>query len=344
MLTSSSMNATVAKIRAVRGKMFTQQQYRELMLKQTVPECAEYLAQSPRYKDVFRDADPNTIHRGYLEELLQKANLEIYNRLCGFQQLDSIPYYGFLLARMEISNILLMINSINSDLDKPVLAQLPGYAIKHSRVNLLELSQAGSFEELLEVLRGTPYRKPLLKVKTDPSGRADYTECELALRKDYFERLIQDVEHDFHGREEKEIKDIILYEVDTMNIINAYRMKKYFGYSSERIKQSLINVKGNPMGRLKEYFELSDPDDMLEWLKTTKYGKGMRETGIIETGIADIRYRKLSHILSSTTSAPAALYAYVRLSAVEVSNIVHIIEAVRYGADTTQLEHDLLIF
>ncbi len=343
MLKGYSMNATVAKIRAIHGTMFTAAQYHELLLKGSVPECADYLAQSPRYKDVFRDTDPNTIHRGYLEELLHKQMFDTYVRICSFQQLDQVNYYRFLIDRGEIDSILLMINNINSGLENSFLANLPGHMIKRAGINVLEMSMASSFEELLRVLKGTPYYKPLSKVRTDAFGKAEYTDCELALRKAYFERLISDVEKDFHGTEEKEIKDIIYYEIDTMNIINAYRMKKYFGYSSDRIKQSIITVRGKPVGKLAEYFELDDPDRMMSWISRSKYAKAQRDTDIIETVIASSRFRWLNHVLASTVSAPVALYAFVRLCAVEISNIVSIIEAVRYGADAASVEKDMLI-
>ena len=41
-------------------------------------EAADYLAHSKRYKDAFKDVDPNTVHRGFLEELLHKESFNTY--------------------------------------------------------------------------------------------------------------------------------------------------------------------------------------------------------------------------------------------------------------------------
>ena len=343
-LDSYSTNATVAKIRAIRGNMLKADEYRELMTKRSVAECAEYLSRTKRYRDAFRDTDPNTIHRGYLEELLNKANFDIYLRLCSFQGLDSLPYYNFLIARREIQCILLMINNINSGLENSYLNSLPGYMIKRSKVKLLELSRAENFEDLLRILKGSRYYKPLSKIKADADGRVDYTACELALRKDYFETILFYAERDFHGSIEKEIKEIIYYEIDTMNIINAYRMKKYFGYDADRIKKSIIRVSGRTESTVMNFCGLESAEDMLSWIERSRFGRSERETDVIETRIADARYRKLSHILSSTDSAAVALYAFVRLSILETQNIIHIIEAIRYGADTAALDRNLLIY
>lgn len=66
MLDSWSANGTVAKIKYIHGRMFTKENYHEMLMRRTVPEAADYLAHSARYKDAFRDVDPNTVHRGFV--------------------------------------------------------------------------------------------------------------------------------------------------------------------------------------------------------------------------------------------------------------------------------------
>ena len=88
MLDSWSANGTVAKIKYIHGRMFTKENYHEMLMRRTVPEAADYLAHSARYKDAFRDVDPNTVHRGFVEALLQRENFNTYMRLCRFQELD----------------------------------------------------------------------------------------------------------------------------------------------------------------------------------------------------------------------------------------------------------------
>ena len=69
MLDSWSANGTVAKIKYIHGRMFTKENYHEMLMRRTVPEAADYLAHSARYKDAFRDVDPNTVHRGFVERI-----------------------------------------------------------------------------------------------------------------------------------------------------------------------------------------------------------------------------------------------------------------------------------
>ena len=118
MLESVSSNATVAKIRALHGRMLTGENYSEMLARRSVPEIAEYLSATVRFKDVLKDIDPMTVHRGFLETLLEKENFETYIRLCKFQQLDKLPFFDFLISRSEIGCLLMLINSINSGLDR----------------------------------------------------------------------------------------------------------------------------------------------------------------------------------------------------------------------------------
>ena len=114
MLDGLSSNATVSKIRAIHGRMLTKDNYHEMLTKRSVQEITEYLASTPRFASVLADIDPNTVHRGFLETLLEKENFDTYIRLCQFQQLDKIPFFDFLIEKTEIDCILMLINSIKT--------------------------------------------------------------------------------------------------------------------------------------------------------------------------------------------------------------------------------------
>ena len=334
MLDSWSANGTVAKIKYIHGRMFTKENYHEMLMRRTVPEAADYLAHSARYKDAFRDVDPNTVHRGFVEALLQRENFNTYMRLCRFQELDKLPFYDFLIKSKEIECILSMINNINSGLDNSYLNDLPGYVIKHSKVSLLEMSRAENYEQLLKILRNTPYYKILVKIPPLEDGSADYTE------------LLNTAKHDFSEMQSKQLSEMISREIDCLNIINAYRMKAFFGYSSEEIKKRQIRIKtaSGSVKRLDKYYELESPEDMLEWVKRSKYSKGCKQTSeYIESIVRSSQFCYLSHILAQSTAAPVSLYAFMKLCSTEALNIVHIIEAIRYNADPSAVEKDLII-
>ena len=342
MMEKYSSNATTAKIRAKCAQLFTAEDYRELAALRTVPEAAEFISRSARFKEAFAEVDPNTVHRGFLEELLYKENFETYIRLCKFQGLDKEPFFGFLIRRSEIECILSIINRINSSLDMTYLSDLPGYLIKYLTIPVMELSNSRTYEELVAGLKGTRYAKVLKKIPVREDGNADYTECELRLRTDYYAELLRAAEEEFGGSVAEEIKTMILREIDCRNIINAYRMKAYFGYSPEEIKRRSLKFYGIGKKNMERLYEAESAETMMEMVNRTVYGKNSPDTDNIEVEINSGKIRRLRHRVTGSTHAPVVLYAFVALCDMEVMNLVHIIEGIRYGVEAAVIESQLI--
>lgn len=342
MMENTSSNATTAKIRAKYAQLFTPDDYREMAALRTVPEIADYIARSARFKEAFSEVDPNTIHRGFMEELLYRENFETYIRLCKFQGLDKQPFFGFLIRRSEIDCILSIINRINSSLDRAYLSDLPGYLIKYLDIPVMELSMSQTYDELVSGLKGTRYHRVLKKVPVRDDGMADYTECELALRTDYYAELLEQADKGFMGSVSDELRTMILREIDCRNIINAYRMKAYFGYTPDEIKRRSLKFYGIGKRQMERLYEAEDAAVMMDMVNHTIYGKNSPDTDNIEVEINSVKIRRLRHYITGSTHAPVAVYAFLQLCDIDVSNIVHIIEGIRYGVEAAAIEAQLI--
>lgn len=342
MLEGFSTNATSAKIRAKYAQLFTIDNYRELAALRTIPEAAEYLARSARFKEAFKEVDPNTVHRGYLEELLLKENFETYIRLCKFQGLDKHPFFDFLIRRAEIDCILSTVNRINSSLTQAYLSDMPGYMVKYLDDRFTEISTAQSFEELIALLKGTRYQKLLKKIPLREDGKADYTLCELRLRTDYYEQMLGQVKEHYSGSTEAELKDLILKDIDSKNIINAYRMKAYFKYSPEEIERRTLKFYGIGKKAMERLYNAEDAAEMMDMINHTVYGKGSPDTDNIELEINSVKIRRLRSQLAASTNAPTAMFTFIQLCDIDVSNIIRIIEGIRYGVETAVIESQLV--
>lgn len=138
---------------------------------------------------------------------------------------------------------------------------------------------------------------------------------------------------------------MISREIDCLNIINAYRMKAFLLLlRGDKKRQIRIKTGTGSAKRLDKYYELESPEDMLEWVKRSKYSKGCKQTSeYIESIVRSSQFCYLSHILAQSTAAPVSLYAFMKLCSTEALNIVHIIEAIRYNADPSAVEKDLII-
>lgn len=345
MLDSFATNATVAKIHAIHGGMFTKENYHEMAGKRTVAEIAEYLKKSPRFKESLRDVDPNTVHRGLLEELLQKSNFDTYVRLCKFQRLDVKPFYNFLVQKIEVEQIITAANRINTKVNNDFFTNVPIYVKKHSKIDLIKLGMAKNFDELVEALKGTPYYKVLVKESVDEKGRVNYPRLEVDLFTFYYKRLLEYVDDNFSPSDSENLRKIILTEIDIINITSAYRLKAFFNCSSEQIKSRQLPFTRIGKRRMNSYYEKESPDEMLEALTKTVYGKnGLGNAEYIEINVQAVLCNFMRHIIARSSSAPVVIYAFMKLCDIEVKNTIHIIEGVRYDIDPSEIENNMIVY
>lgn len=345
MLESYSTNATVAKIHAIYGTMFTSENYHEMLGKISVSELAEYLKRAPRFKEALCDIDPNTIHRGFLEELLKKSNFDMYVRLCKFQRLDSTPFYNFLVQKIEVEQIINAVNRINTHVSNDSIANIPMYVKKHSKLDLLKLGTAQTEDELKAALKGSAYAKLMSKLPIGDDGEIDYVECEKMLITFYYKRLIEYVEDNFFKKDAEQLKKIIFTEVDTINIVNAYRKKAFFNYDAEQIKAGVLPFNRISKHRLNSFYEKDTAEEMLETIRKTSYGKtSAKNSEIVEMKYQTALFTSMKHAVARSISAPVVMYAFMKLCDMEIDNIIHIIEGVRYKVDPALIEKELVVY
>ena len=185
MFDSFSLNATVAKSRTIYGKRLTQDDYKELLRRNSVSEIAEYLKRNTHYRNILSSIDTNTIHRGFLETLLRRDVFDLYVRLCKFQQLDRIPFYNYIILKQETEEIVSCILNLNANSGEEYISKLPGYLIDHASFNLIELAKSRDYNGMLNVLKKTPYYPILKDAVPDEDGLYDCTKLEVQLRTYY---------------------------------------------------------------------------------------------------------------------------------------------------------------
>ena len=347
---NASRNATVTRVRAVYGKRLKEKDYSELCAKKRVTEAADYLKRNTHFAETLSGIDTSSIHRGYLESLLQKAFYSRYEQLCDFQQLSSEPFYNFLLIRTEMRELLKAILYLNNEKDDVYIEALPAFFVKKATFDLIELARARSFKELLNVIKNTPYYSILRDIETDKNGNVPYTQCEVALRTYYMRWLNDTAKEQFHGSGRDELIKFINVQTDIVNIINAYRMKRYFGWDGDRIKKYSLPFNGRISRRKQsELFEASDTDEYIRVLKSTVYGRLMDElfegmgSAKFEAELSRLQCRMAKKTLRFSESAAVSLYTFMYLCEVEVDNIVTIIECIRYEKSIPYMQSLLVI-
>lgn len=332
-MNNSTGNATVARARAIHGARLSDADYKELASKKSVSEVAEYLKKNTRYSAALSSVNTASVHRGYLESLIRRYSFERYLNICDFQKLRSEQFYNYLIVLSEIREILSIVLHINADSGSEYISSMPAYLINKTDINLIELARARSYDDLLRTLRNTRYYSILKKITSDEKGHVDYLNCEITLRTYYYDWLISTVKKSTLGADSEELLNLIRTQVDLINIINGYRMKKYYKLSGAEIEKRLLPVYRKLNAKTKEeLFNHEDIEGFLNAFSKTYYGKklSLDDHGRFETEIEILQGKMARKALAFSGSTALSVYALVFLLDLEVQNIITIIEGIRY--------------
>ena len=344
MLEKYSTNAIAAKIRSVYGRMLTMDDFREMVSKRSVAELAEFLKHTPRYSDILRDIDPNTVHRGLLEQLLEEQNYLFCRRLCEFSGVEDKPFYDFLLRKHECRQMISLVNAVSCGLQLSFVQTLPPFLISRSKLDFLTLAHCRSVKELTAALKGTPYHKVFMKFRFGDDGKVDLTDAEIKLRIAFYERLMEDAEKSSFGKDGDELLRLIRSEIDVINVINAYRLKTFFGYTPDEIRKEMLPFTQMGKTALNKIYDCPEPERMRTVIAASAVGKYMSaQDEDIEPPLQKRTLTTMRHTLARSCAAPVALYAFMYICENELRNIVRVIEGVRYDVDPAMI-YELLIF
>ena len=338
--------AVVAKTRAIYGQRLSPADYEELLSRRTVSDIAAYLKNSTHYAKALEGINESSVHRGQLENILRREVFEIYMRLVHFEPVRPKGFYRYLIARREIEQILDRIMYLNAESDDAFILNLPSYLIRHASFDLLALAKARSFEELCEVIRDTPYYDAIAAYEPDARGQIDFTGCEVALYTLYYSRLFSDIERDFDGDDRKELLDSVGRRVDLDNIVSIFRLKLYFKTPPAEIRRHLIPFHGSlTPARLDALLGAQDGAELLQKLQGTPFERSFAgaDPTHIEMAARGHMYHRFRMNLRQSTNAAMSILSLMTLYDIEINNIFHIIEGIRYNVPKSDIEKLLIL-
>lgn len=346
-ITHRSYNATVAKVRAMYGKRVSASDYSELVNKQSVSEIADYLKKNTHYSEILSSVDVNTVHRGFLESLLRRFNFEMYLKITGFERISKQEFYNFKIVNAEIDVILSCIRHINANSEDRIINDIPIYINGMTHFDLIEIAKVHSFEEMLALLKKTPYADVLKDEHTDSNGKVDYSSCEVKLRTMYFNRLENYVSR-LAPQEADMVNSMILIDIDLINVINAYRMTAFFGEDEKTIKEMMFPFCGRLSEKKQtEVYSAPDAEEFIKRFSKTYYGRQISDSGYDMNNLEDnanrLRFKYAKLALKTSSKASASVYAFTYLMGVELKNLICIIEGVRYGIPAKEIEKLIII-
>lgn len=339
-------DAITAKARAIYGKRLTKEDYNNLLHKSGVGGVVAYLKSTERYRGVFANVNETQIHRGQVEQLLAKYVFELYLRLCRFMSAEKGSFCYYMIKELEIKQIISALIHINAGLKDGYLYEMPAYLMNYLSFDLMKLSKAKNYEEVLEVVADTPYYKVLKPLLTSAPENKNLDELSVALYGYYVKWAFKAIDKEFKGTEAKNLKDMFLKQSDLSNIMICYRKKSLFSENEEQIKKSLyeFHYRVTP-AVIDDILSQPDADKKLLELLNKLYLKNKTEfdSPILETAVRKYKHSFHKKQLYYSSNGVAALYSLMGLCQTERSNLRKIIESARYDRSPEETEK-LLVY
>lgn len=335
----AAANAVLVKARAMYGNRLTQQNYDDLIGCRTVNEIASYLKSRTTYEAVLNGVSIGTIHRRQLESAVHdKLNIQ-FSGLCIFEQAIGDRFYEYFIIRNDIEILLHTVRYLKGGHIHARPTVLPPFFQHHSKLNESKLLAVTTFEQLMESLNGSPYKK-LFEPFVSRGGEPDYFSMEQMLTKYLYSEIEKLIKRSFSGKAKKEMYDLLRMKRDFLNIVSVYRFKKIARRPGMLIRDVLIP---NDTLMTDEQFDsmimAKSADEVLRILKNTCYGKEYdeNESVCIEQTFEKIMYNRCRKLLRFSTSEGVVVVCYIALMETEVRNLVHIIEGIRYNLPSSEI-------
>lgn len=334
-------SAITAKVKSQYGKRLTEKDYQAMVKCGSVGEVVQYLKTYTHFQDAL-DKVSNDIHRGNLENIIRQKQFESFLRFCKYNN-GNTPVTKYGLRMIEISELMKFITLLSIKRPQEYLFSLPLYFIRYTDIDLEKLSTVDDHRELLAALQHTAYADILRDFPPDSDGDYDLAAIEDALENYSLDVLYADLSKIKNKKDRNRLISLFDTLSDYRNYSRIVRLKKYYHMNSDDVRSHLLRH-GNLSGkRLDTILSKDSYKEVREELLKTSVGKKARTMDIDREMAIHGRYEMCRHQLYFSTDPEVVLLAYYILSRTELSNVIAVIEGVRYSLKPENIYEILIV-
>ena len=338
-------NVILAKARAMYGGRLTPQDLAALLGCRSVGEIAAYLKSNTSYATVLGEVNESSIHRGYLEVLLRRKVRQDYAALCRYDMAGGREMAEYLLRREVADQIVRCLRLIGAGRSEEYFYTMPLSMLRRVSIDLMKMSRATTFDELKEALSGTDYRQILDRYPPAENGTLRIREIENELYRGVAHYLLHVIDAT-SGELRQQMVDVSGTRMDAQNVTRIFRLKRYFNASPEEIRSNLLPWGGALSEKVRgQMVEAAAPEEVLDLFYNTPMGRRIPEEQRCHSHDLNIRasFYTARHYLRYSIYPMVTLFSYRVVSAVELENIINIIEGVRYGLPPEEIKPVLIM-
>ena len=339
-------NAILTKSRAKYGKRLTVQNYKDMILLDSVADVASYLKTRTHYADALKNMNESLVHRGNLEFMLKAKLYEDFVHLCRFERAVGEHINEYVLLRGDISQTLAFFRLYLAGRPQDLILSLPEY-FKHRRgIDFVALSRCRDYGEILKIFEKSPLYQVLSSFRPSGEKPIDYTMLEVMLEKYIYDKMFEITEKHSSGDSRRELNELFGLSAEIENIMRIYREKKYYNVSKAILRVQMIPHKRYlNTKQLNSLIEAEKAEDVISLLKETVYGRFFRDIKYttMDDLMQGIRFKSIQRKMRVSSNPAVVMYCCIVLFDMEIEDITSIIEGVRYQLPSDDIKKLLVL-
>ena len=317
----------------MQSHLLNDQNFREIVELESVPQAVSYLKQHKGYEDLFEGYNEADLHRGQIEKMLRLTVYRDFSKLYRFANVEQRKFLALYFKRYEVSVIKECLNTVFDHRDVVLnLSIFDEFFNKHSQLDINLLASSRTIEELIANLKGTEYYAPLSQLAD--IERPTLFDYEMTLDLYYFAQMWKDRSKVVTKRDLEELTAAWGSKFDMLNLQWIYRSKQYYHMTAADIYALLIPV--NYKLHKKDIAALVEAETMTAFeslLDRTYYGR--RYEKLNSHTLEEMYSSIMKHVLSGESKADpysvSTIYCYLYHKEHEIDRLTTVLECIRYS-------------
>lgn len=333
-------SALSAKVKALYGKMLSEDDWRHLFSCASVSDIVSFLRNNKDWSETVIGLSSSPPLPRLQTAVLKRVYTE-YERLFKFSSLEDKKYLIFTLNRADYGYVLETLRRLQSKQNPVKAMEMTDFMRKHSSVDISALESCTDFQGLMEAVSGSIYEQTLKRFPVNPdTGLPNYRDVETILESQYFKTVFSYAKNDYKGLGKKMLVEFLGTEADLINIVSILRLHRYFPSSLEKANELLIPIYNKLDEKLIDALVLAKTEsealDILRKSNCRRYLEGL-DLQKLDSLYNDAMESLCKILIKSSNPSICVPVAYLILREMECKKLNRLIEAVDYGIDPKEV-------
>ncbi len=330
-----------AKVRAMKGLLLTDAQYRAMLNADTF-EHMLHILQTTSYADYFQGIVASELSLPSFAGILYRNLFTDYHKTIRSVDKGARDFLILCYHKYELSNLKMILRGIISHVPAEQISALLLPTERYTLFSKDALLGCQDVHAVIDHLQGTFFQYPLNLALRRFDEEQEFFPLEMALDLHYYHSLWEKLAS-MPDSDQAIVKEIVGILLDILNITWIIRFKEHYHFSPEEILN--YTIQHGHSFRLKERRSLSEAretNDIVEFLKTTPYGKALAgdvQLSTLHVMLSRYFIGRLQKFFSGDPFQIGIIIGYLLLKEFEVSDMLTIAEAKRYGFSLDQSRH-----